>query len=194
MRYTTTAVEGVLVVDLELRGDDRGFFARTFDVTEFAEHGLDTEVAQGNLSYNHRAGTLRGLHRQVPPHAEGKLVRCTAGAIVDVAVDVRPGSPTFGKHVMVELSAANRRALFIPPYVAHGYQTLVDETEVTYQVSGPYAPQGEQGFRYDDEAFGVSWPLPVTVISDKDASWPLVSDGNDPGRTADGADLGAVAR
>ena len=174
MRYQTTAVGGVLVVDLELRQDDRGFFARTFDVTEFAEHGMDTAVAQCNVSFNHLAGTLRGLHRQVPPHAEGKLVRCTAGAIVDVAVDVRPDSPTYGRHVMVELTAANRRALWIPPYVAHGYQTLVPETEVTYQVSGRYAPGGEQGFRHDDPAFGIEWPLPVAVISAKDASWPLV--------------------
>lgn len=174
MRYTPTAVVGVLIVDLKPRTDDRGFFARTFDVSEFAEHGLDTTIVQGNLSYNHRAGTLRGLHRQMPPYAEGKLVRCTAGAIVDVAVDVRPDSPTYGAHVMVELSAANRTALFVPPYVAHGYQTLVDDTEVTYQVSGPYAPRGEQGFRYDDAAFGIVWPVPVTMISDKDASWPLV--------------------
>jgi dTDP-4-dehydrorhamnose 3,5-epimerase len=174
VRYTSTDVEGVVVVELEQRGDDRGFFARTFDVDEFAAHGLDTAVAQCNLSYNHKAGTLRGLHRQVPPHAEGKLVRCTAGAIVDVAVDVRPDSPTYGKHVMVELSAANRVALFIPPYVAHGYQTLVDGAEVTYQVSGPYAPGGEQGFRYDDPAFGIAWPLEVSVVSAKDAAWPLV--------------------
>lgn len=174
MKYTPTAVDGVMVVHLEERGDDRGFFARTFDTTEFAAHGLDTTVAQCNLSYNHVAGTLRGLHRQVPPYAEGKLVRCTAGAIVDVAVDVRPDSPTYGEHVMVELSAANRRALFIPPYVAHGYQTLTDGAEVIYQVSGPYAPEGEQGFRYDDAAFGITWPVPVTVISEKDRSWPLV--------------------
>lgn len=189
MKYTPTAVDGVMIVDLEERGDDRGFFARTFDVTEFAAHGLDTTVAQANLSYNHRAGTLRGLHRQVPPHAEGKLVRCTAGAIVDVAVDVRPDSPTYGQHVMVELTAANRRALFIPPYVAHGYQTLTDGTEVVYQVSGPYAPGGEQGFRYDDAAFGIAWPVPVTVISDKDAAWPLV----DPAGVAQGAEAAEVA-
>lgn len=178
MRYTTTAVAGVVLVDLELRADDRGFFARTFDAAEFATLGLDGAVAQCNLSYNHRAGTVRGLHRQVPPYAEGKLVRCTAGAIVDVAVDVRPDSPTYGAHVMVELSAANRRALLLPPYVAHGYQTLTDDAEVVYQVSGPYVPEGEQGFRYDDAAFGIAWPLPVSVISDKDASWPLVGAGD----------------
>lgn len=174
MKYTRTAVEGVVVVDLELRADDRGHFARTFDAEEFAEHGIDPHVAQCNASFNHRAGTLRGLHLQLPPHAEGKLVRCTAGAVVDVAVDVRPDSPTRGQHVAVELSAENRRALWIPPYVAHGYQTLVDATEVSYQVSGRYAPGAEQGYRYDDPAFGISWPLPVSCISDKDASWPLV--------------------
>ena len=176
MRFTPTAVQGATIVDLEPFSDDRGLFARTFDVDEFRAHGLDVGVAQANLSFNHRAGTLRGLHRQVPPHAEGKLVRCTAGAIVDVAVDVRPDSPTYGAHVMVELSAENRRALFIPPYVAHGYQTLTDGAEVVYQVSGPYAPGGEQGFRHDDPAFGIVWPVEVTVISAKDAAWPLLSE------------------
>lgn len=176
MRFTTTAVDGVTIVDLEPFTDDRGLFARTFDVDEFAAHGLDVGVAQANVSYNHVAGTLRGLHRQVPPHSEGKLVRCTAGAIVDVAVDVRPDSPTYGRHVMVELTASNRRALFVPPYVAHGYQTLTDGAEVTYQVSGPYAPGGEQGFRHDDPAFAIAWPLAVTVVSAKDASWPLMSE------------------
>ena len=174
MRFTPTQVDGVMIVDLEPHPDDRGLFARTFDVEEFAAHGLDVDVAQCNLSFNHRAGTLRGLHRQVPPHAEGKLVRCTAGAIIDVAADVRPESPTYGRHVAVELTAANRRALYVPPYVAHGYQTLVDDTEVTYQVSGPYAPGGEQGFRYDDPALGIDWPRPVEVISAKDAGWPLL--------------------
>lgn len=176
MRYTSTAVDGVLVVDLEPHRDVRGLFARTFDATEFTAHGLDVHVAQANVSFNHRAGTVRGLHRQVPPHAEGKLVRCTAGAVVDVAVDVRPDSPTYGRHVMVELSARNRTALFVPAYVAHGYQTLEDASEVVYQVSGPYVPGAEQGFRYDDEAFAISWPLPVSVISGKDAAWPLVAE------------------
>lgn len=175
MKFSRTEVLGAVIVDLEPFTDDRGLFARTYDADEFAAQGLDVDVAQCNLSFNHRAGTLRGLHRQVPPHAEGKLVRCTAGAIVDVAVDVRPESPTYGRHVMVELTAANRRALFVPPYVAHGYQTLVDDTEVSYQVSGRYVPGGEQGFRFDDPAFGLTWPLPVAVISDKDAAWPLLA-------------------
>ncbi|MDM8083247.1 dTDP-4-dehydrorhamnose 3,5-epimerase family protein [Cellulomonas cellasea] len=169
-------MDGVLLVDLEPHADDRGFFARAFDAAEFARNGLDAHVAQANVSFNHRAGTVRGMHRQIPPHAEGKLVRCTAGAIVDVALDVRPGSPTHGQHVMAELSAANRTALFVPPYVAHGYQTLVDDTEVVYQVSGPYVPGAEQGFRYDDEAFAIVWPLPVTVVSAKDAAWPLADE------------------
>lgn len=174
MRYTPTDVDGVTIIDIEPHHDARGFFARSFCAGEFEKHGLDEAVAQTNISYNRVRGTLRGLHRQIPPYREAKLVRCTRGAIVDVAVDVRPESPTYGRHVKVELTAENHRALFLPPYVAHGFQTLVDDTEVMYQVSGPYAPPGEQGFRYDDEEFGVTWPLPVTVISDKDASWPLV--------------------
>jgi dTDP-4-dehydrorhamnose 3,5-epimerase len=176
MRYTSTTVAGVTIIDLEPHRDHRGFFARSFCADEFASHGLIAEVAQTNLCFNNTRGTLRGLHRQVPPHAEGKLVRCVRGAIADVAVDVRPESPTFGKHVMVELSADNRRALFLPPYVAHGFQTLEDNTDVLYQVSGPYEPDGEQGFRCDDPQFGIKWPLPVTVISEKDASCPYLDD------------------
>lgn len=173
MKISETAVSGVMIVDLEPHPDERGLFARTFDADEFSRHGMESFVAQCNVSFNHVAGTVRGMHRQVPPYAEAKLVRCTAGAIVDVAVDVRPGSTTFGRHVMVELSATNRRSLYLPPYVAHGYQTLMDSTEVSYQVSGPYVPGGEQGFRHDDPAFGLAWPLPVSLISAKDTAWPL---------------------
>ncbi len=172
MKFTPTAIDGCLIIDIEPHTDDRGFFARTFCTQEFAAAGLDTSVIQCNMSFNHKAGTVRGMHRQIPPYAEGKLVRCTRGAIVDVAVDSREDSPTFGQHVMVELSADNRRALFIPPYVLHGYQTLVDDTEVTYQVTGPYAPQGERPQRYDDLQFGLTWPHEVTVISEKDANAP----------------------
>jgi dTDP-4-dehydrorhamnose 3,5-epimerase len=174
VRYTPTDVDGVVIVDIEPHHDARGFFSRSFCGAEFAKYGLDAAVAQTNISYNRSRGTLRGLHRQVPPYQEAKLVRCTRGAIVDVAVDVRPESATYGRHVMVELTAENHRALFLPPYVAHGFQTLADDTEVIYQVSGPYAPAGEQGFRWDDEQFGITWPLPVSLISDKDAGWPLV--------------------
>ena len=179
MRFTPTEVEGAMIVDLEPWTDERGLFARTFDVAEMAAHGIDPHVAQANVSWNVRAGTVRGMHRQVPPHAEGKLVRCTAGAVVDVAVDVRPGSSTYGRHVMVELSAENRRALWIPPYVGHGYQTLLEASEVVYQVSGPYAPGGEQGYRHDDPAFGIAWPLAVSLVSDKDMAWPLLEQGPD---------------
>ncbi|MGV1008025.1 MAG: dTDP-4-dehydrorhamnose 3,5-epimerase [Dermatophilaceae bacterium] len=172
MKFIPTDVDGCYVVELEPHGDNRGFFARTFCVEEFEHHGLDTSVVQCNMSFNLKAGTLRGMHRQVAPYAEAKLVRCTRGSVIDCALDLREDSPTFGRSVQVELSADNRLALFIPPYVAHGYLTLEDSSEVIYQVSGPYAPQGEQGQRHDDPAFGLSWPRAVEVISDKDASWP----------------------
>ena len=174
MQYTPTDIAGVMIVDIEPDRDDRGFFSRSFCSDEFNSHGLLSPVAQTNISYNYTRGTLRGLHRQGPPYVEAKLVRCTRGAIVDVAVDVRPESPTYRKHVMVQLSADNRRALFVPPYVAHGFQTLIDHTEVVYQVSDSQAPASEQGFRWDDREFGIAWPLSVSVISEKDANWPLV--------------------
>ncbi len=174
MILTPTEIPGVVVVDLERREDDRGFFARSFDRAAFEEAGLVPLVEQANVSYNRRAGTLRGMHMQVAPALESKLVRCTRGAIVDVIVDMRDGSPTRHQHVAVELTADNRRALYVPPLFAHGFQTLVDDTEVTYLVGGPYTPAAERGFRHDDPAFGIRWPLPVDVISEKDASWPLL--------------------
>jgi dTDP-4-dehydrorhamnose 3,5-epimerase len=173
VRYTPTEVAGVVIVDIEPHRDDRGFFSRSFCSAEFADHGLDSAVMQTSISFNYVRGTLRGLHRQMPPYAEAKLVRCTRGALVDVAIDVRPDSHSYGKHVMVELSTYNHRALFLPPYVAHGFQTLADNTEILYQVSGPYAPAAEQGFRWDDPEFGIAWPLPVAMISEKDASLPF---------------------
>lgn len=175
MKYTPTAVDGVMIIDIEPHRDDRGFFSLSFCANEFAEYGLNANVAQTNLSYNYARGTLRGMHRQVPPHADAKLVRCTRGAIVDVAVDLRPESSTYGEHVMVQLSADNRRALFLPPYVVHGFQTLADNTEVLYQVSGLCQPDEEQGFRWDDPELGIKWPLPVSVISEQDANWPLLA-------------------
>ena len=174
MIFHDTSVLDVSIVDIEPRADDRGLFARAFCRDEFGDAGLEQHIEQANLSFNHRAGTLRGMHLQVAPHPESKFIRCTRGAIVDTIVDMRPDSPTYLRHVSVELSAGNRRGLYVPPYFAHGYQTLTDGAEVTYQVSGPYAPEGEQGFRYDDAAFGIEWPVPVTVVSDKDAAWPLV--------------------
>jgi dTDP-4-dehydrorhamnose 3,5-epimerase len=176
VRFTRTDIEGVAIAELETREDDRGFFARTFDRAEFLAAGLEPAVEQCNMSYNHKAGTVRGLHLQVAPHPETKLMRCVRGAIVDIIVDLRPGSPTRLQHVAVELSAENRRALFVPAFFAHGYQTLVDDTEVVYQASGAYAPQAERGLRHDDPVLNLPWPLPVAVISDKDRSWPLYSE------------------
>jgi dTDP-4-dehydrorhamnose 3,5-epimerase len=172
MRFTESELPGAFLIDLEPLSDGRGFFARTFCREEFVEHGLEPDVVQCNISYNNRAGTLRGMHYQLPPAAEVKLVRCTAGAIWDVIIDLRPDSPTCGRHVGVELTEGNRRALYVPELCAHGYQTLTDGAEVTYQVSHSYHPDLERGIRYDDPYFGIDWPLPVTRISPKDSSWP----------------------
>jgi len=174
MKFVQTAIDGVAILELEQRSDDRGFFARSFCQDEFTANGLLPDVAQCNISHNHAAGTLRGMHFQLPPATEAKLVRCIAGAIVDIIVDLRPGSPTYLQHVSVKLSAANRRSLYVPPMFAHGYQTLVDDTEVLYQVSERYTPGMERGLRYDDPVLALSWPVPVSKISDKDASWPLL--------------------
>ncbi|MFC0681437.1 dTDP-4-dehydrorhamnose 3,5-epimerase [Lysobacter korlensis] len=174
MIISRTPIEGVAVIDLELRSDDRGFFARTFDKEEFLAAGLEAVVEQSNTSFNHLAGTVRGMHFQIAPHPEAKLVRCIRGSILDIIVDMRPDSTTALQHVAVELTAENRRSLYVPPYFAHGYQTLEDNTEVTYQVSGTYAPIAERGLRYDDPVLNLPWRLPVSVISAKDASWPLL--------------------
>jgi dTDP-4-dehydrorhamnose 3,5-epimerase len=174
MRFEPTILSGAYVVTLEVKEDERGFFARTFCQQEFADHGLKPVVAQCNLSFNHKAGTLRGMHFQVPPAAETKLVRCTRGAVYDVIVDLRPDSPTYLRHVGVELSEHNHKALYVPELFAHGYQTLTDGAEVAYQVGEMYTPGYERGIRYNDPALGIRWPLPVAVISAKDANWPAV--------------------
>lgn len=175
MIFTSTKLAGAYVLELEEKPDDRGFFARTFCRDEFEAHGLKPDVAQCNVSVNHRAGTLRGMHYQVEPAAETKLIRCTHGAVLDVIVDMRPGSPTYLAHVAVELTRENRRALYVPGMFAHGYQALTDDAEVTYQVGEFYTPGFERGLRHDDPALGIAWPLAVTVISEKDASWPLLN-------------------
>lgn len=175
MRFTETEIPGAYIIDLEPRADDRGFFARAFCEREFAEHGLTLDVRQINTSFNRRRGTVRGFHYQDERAPEAKLVRCIAGAIYDVLVDMRPNSPTYLRHVGVELSAANRRQLLIPRLCAAGYQTLADDTEVTYQVSEFYTPEAERGMRHDDPVLGISWPLPVTELSPKDAAWPLLA-------------------
>lgn len=176
MIFTKTNIEGVAIVDLVVKRDDRGFFARSFCREEFIENGLEPMVEQCNLSFNHKKGTIRGMHIQIAPHPEAKYVRCIRGAVLDIIVDMRPGSPTRFQHVAVELSQDNRRGLYVPPFFAHGYQTLTDDAEVSYQVSGGYASQAERGLRYNDPVLQLPWPLPVTVISDKDRSWPLLRD------------------
>jgi len=172
MKFTPTDVEGCFIVDMQPHSDDRGFFARSYCTDEFAAQGVEFTIAQANTSFNHDAGTMRGMHRQIVPAAEGKLVRCTAGALTDCCLDLREDSPTYGKHVMVELTADNHRALWVPPYCGHGYLTHEDGTEVTYLVSGGYSPTHERGQRWNDPAFGLEWPGEVLVVSDKDASWP----------------------
>lgn len=172
MIFLPTALPGAFRIEPEPLQDDRGFFARSFCREEFARHGLDPSCAQCNISYNARRGTLRGLHYQPPPHLEAKLVRCTRGAIFDVIVDLRPGSPTLGRHTAVELTAENRRMLFVPAEFAHGFLTLTDDAEVFYQMSSPFIPGAGRGFRYDDPAFAIDWPLPVEVVSERDRGYP----------------------
>ena len=174
MLFTQTKLKGAFIIDLEPRQDRRGFFARTFCAKEFEAHGLKPAVAQCNLSFNHKKGTLRGMHYQIPPAAETKLIRCTQGAIYDVIVDMRPESPTYLQHIGVELTAENRRALYVPEMFAHGYQALSDGAEVIYQVGEFYTPGYERGMRYNDPALKIDWPLPVSEISQKDAAWPLL--------------------
>ena len=172
MIFQETPLPGAFVIEPERFEDERGFFARTWCRREFAERGLSTELAQCNTSFNTRQGTLRGMHFQVAPHAETKLVRCTRGAIYDVIIDLRPDSPAYRRWFAVELTAANLRQLYIPTGFAHGFQTLVDGSEVFYQISEFYHPDSVRGVRWDDPAFGIVWPLPVSVISPRDQAYP----------------------
>ncbi|MDX2150735.1 MAG: dTDP-4-dehydrorhamnose 3,5-epimerase [Bryobacteraceae bacterium] len=171
MTFTETKLKGAYLIDLQQRADERGFFARGFCQREFEEHGLKPVVAQANIAFNHRKGTLRGMHFQFPPAAETKTVRCTKGALVDVIVDLRPESDTYLEHIAVELSEDNHRAIYVPERFAHGYQTLEDDTEATYQVGEFYTPGSEGGLRYDDPALAIAWPLEVAAISEKDLAW-----------------------
>ena len=174
MIFTELAVAGAYLIDLEPRSDDRGFFARAFCAHEFAEHGLKDTFVQANLSHNPHRGTLRGMHYQRAPHAEVKLVRCTRGALFDVVVDLRPDSPTYGRWAGAELSADNHRTLYVPEGCAHGFETLVDDTEAFYLVSAFYAPGAEGGMRWDDPQIAIDWPIaPPVLISPKDAEAPL---------------------
>ena len=171
MRFTPTELDGVYVIEPEPIADERGFFARTWCATELASHGLVAQIAQASVSYNRLAGTLRGMHYTVAPHAESKVVSCARGAIYDVLVDLRPGARK-PRWIAVELTAANRQMLFVPQGVAHGFLTLADDTEVSYLISEPYAADCARGVRYSDPAFAIAWPSEPRVISPRDASYP----------------------
>jgi dTDP-4-dehydrorhamnose 3,5-epimerase len=174
MRFEPMPLPGVWLVEPECQVDERGLFARVFCVREFQARGLVTEYVQGSTSFTRERGTVRGLHYQRPPSCEVKLVRCTAGAVHDVIVDVRRDSPTYLQHVAVELTAQNRRALYVPEMCAHGYQTLADECEVSYQMSQFYAPTAAAGLRFDDPGLAIRWPLTARGLSAADRAWPLV--------------------
>jgi dTDP-4-dehydrorhamnose 3,5-epimerase len=172
MIFKDTGINGVWVIEPERLEDERGFFARTWDPDEFAERGLNPELAQCSISFNSVRGTLRGLHYQAAPHEEAKLVRCTAGSIFDVAVDLRPGSSMFRDWFGVELSAENRLALYVPEGCAHGFLTLADDSEVHYHISQAYVPEAGRGVRWNDPAFAIRWPGEVVVINERDGSYP----------------------
>jgi dTDP-4-dehydrorhamnose 3,5-epimerase len=176
MIFTETKLEGAFIIDLDRKEDNRGFFARAFCQHEFEDNGLKPVIAQANIAFNRRKGSVRGMHFQFPPAAETKLVRCTRGGILDVIVDLRPESPTYLDHISVELTADNHRALFVPERFAHGYQVLEDDTETSYQVGEFYTPETEGGLRYDDPRLGLTWPLPVTEMSEKDRAWALLDE------------------
>ena len=174
MIFTETKLPGAYIIDIEPREDERGFFSRVWCVDEFAEHNLSTNMLQCNVAYNHKRGILRGMHFQRQPYAEVKLVRCTKGAVFDAIIDLRQDSPTYKQWIGVELTEENHRMLYVPEGFAHGYLTLLDKSELFYQVSQVYTPGAEGGVRWDDPAFGIQWPTTANLlISDKDQSWPL---------------------
>lgn len=175
MIFLPTTLQGAWLIELEKRGDERGFFARTMCEEEFATHNLATRYVQQNLSVSMHRGTLRGMHFQRGSAAEAKLVRCTRGRILDVIVDLRAASATYMRHEGFELDDRQHRQLYVPPGFAHGFQTLSDDVEVSYLVSAPYTPVAEWGLRHDDPSLRITWPLPVTTISAKDAAWPLLT-------------------
>lgn len=175
MKFTPYYEGGPVLIEAEKHGDERGFFARTFCEDEFAAAGLPVSWPQANVSFNEKAGTVRGMHFQVPPDVEPKIVRCTAGAMCDAVIDLRSSSPEFCKVIQVELSADNHKALYVPAGFAHGFQTLVEGTEVLYLMGSVYAPEAQRGVRWDDSAFDLSWPLDVSVISERDSEYPAFS-------------------
>jgi len=171
VRFEELPISGAYQIEPDRIEDERGFFARTWSREDLAAHNLVTELAQCSVSFNRRKGTLRGMHYQVAPHEETKIVRCTMGALWDVIVDLRPGSPTRGQWTAAELTAENRRQLYIPAGCAHGFQTLSDDTEVLYLISEVYHPESARGVRWDDPKLGIAWPLPVSVMSDRDRAF-----------------------
>jgi dTDP-4-dehydrorhamnose 3,5-epimerase len=174
MKFTPTKVAGVWIVDLERHEDDRGWFARTWCAAEFRRRGLNPDLSQCSASFNRRRGTLRGMHWQATPHEEAKLVRCVRGAMFDVALDLRPGSATFKQWAGVELTPENGRALYVPEGCAHGFQTLADDTEVLYQISCPWHPDGARGARWNDPAFAIHWPLAASaILNERDQTFDL---------------------
>ncbi|MEO7099858.1 MAG: dTDP-4-dehydrorhamnose 3,5-epimerase [Luteolibacter sp.] len=177
MIFQETKLKGAFIVELDKHEDERGFFARAFCAREFEEHGLCTQMVQANLSFSQKKGTLRGLHYQVPPASEPKFIRCISGAVWDVIVDMRPESPTYLEHIGVELSAENRRAIYVPDMFAHGNQALTDNAELLYLMGEYFTPGCARGLRYDDPALGIQWPQPVSVILEKDLAWPLLDRG-----------------
>jgi dTDP-4-dehydrorhamnose 3,5-epimerase len=177
MKVVETALAGVLMLEVEPIADERGLFARTWDRADLLSRGLTADLEQVSIAYNEVAGTLRGLHFQAAPYEEAKTVRCTSGAIFDVAVDLRDGSPTRFRWVATELSTANRRSLFVPEGCAHGYLTLTDGAEVQYQISTPYRAEAARGYRWDDPSFAIAWPIEVRRISERDAALPFVGGG-----------------
>lgn len=192
MMFRETGLPGAVLIEPERQEDDRGFFARLWCLREFEAYGLSTTWVQGSVSFTQCKGTIRGLHFQVAPYAECKLVRCTRGAIYDVILDLRHGSPTFLRHIAVRLSADSGRLVYVPPGCAHGFQTLEDGCEVEYQMSEYYRPEAGRGVRWNDPAFGIHWPLPVTRISERDRTYPdfvaeLLSSGHDDRGVADKA-------
>ncbi len=172
MKFEATPLPGAFVITPERLRDERGYFARTFCRREFSERGLNPNIAQCNLSVNARRGTLRGMHFQRPPHEEAKLVRCSAGALFDVIIDLRPSSPTFRRHFGVRLDPSEARMLYVPEGFAHGFLTLEDETEIVYQISDFYDPALASGVRWNDPAFGIEWPFEPAVMADRDRSYP----------------------
>jgi len=172
MKFMKTLLQGAWIIEMEPSSDERGYFARAFCRNELEAHGIESKVVQSNVSYSQKAGTMRGLHYQTAPAEETKLIRCVRGAFYDVIIDLRPDSPTYLMHFGTELSAQNKRMLFVPRNFAHGFLTLEDDTEALYMVSEFYSPEHEAGLRYDDPCFDIQWPVPVEVLSEKDAHWP----------------------